>query len=228
MKNEITNEKVKEYGRSAGADLVGIASALDFESAQEGCRPSDGLKGCHAVVVFGCAFTQDALLGTSSVYTEHRSEMIDRISEIAKSLEKWLKENRYKARAVGGFGGKWVEVNGRKEQFGLISLKHAAQLAGLGVITRNYLLTNDQYGNLLWLGAVLTDADLDPDKKAEYAFCNNCNICVEICPVKALDSIEAFKKRECGNQFMKKVNNKWEIGCYLCRKMCPYRFGLNV
>ena len=70
----------------------------------------------------------------------------------------------YKTKVISAAGGKWVDVNGdgRKEQFGYISLKHAAEIAGLGVIGKNYLLTNPQYGNLIWLSAILTNAELTP------------------------------------------------------------------
>ena len=55
--------------------------------------------------------------------------------------------------------------------------------------------TVKKYGNLLWFSAVLTDADLIPDKKAKFNFCNNCNKCVETCPVQALDNPAVFEKK---------------------------------
>ena len=218
---------VKEYGLNAGANVVGIAASESFVSAPEGFKPGDSLAGCRSVIVLGAAFPQDALLGTAAYYTELRSAMIENINGIAKTVAKRIKDDGFKSRAISGFGGRWVEGDGRKEQFGLISLKHAAELAGLGVIGRNYLLLNSEYGNLLWFSAVLTNADLIPDKRAEYSFCDNCSICVEICPVKALDEPAVFGKKECSNMLMKKVGDKWEINCYLCRKECPYRFGMD-
>jgi epoxyqueuosine reductase QueG len=105
-------------------------------------------------------------------------------------------------------------------------LKHAAELAGLGIIARNYLLTNPEYGNLLWFSAVLTDADLIPDKKAQYKICDNCNKCVETCPSGALNNPALFGKKEC-SRFFTIVNKKLEIKCFSCRKVCPYCFGKN-
>ena len=130
------------------------------------------------------------------------------------------KESGYKAKAISASGGKFIEG----KHYGYISLKHAAELAGLGSINRNYLLTHPQYGNLLWLSAVLADADLVPDKKAQHKICDNCNTCVETCPSGALDNPALFGNKKC-DKFYKIVDRKLEIGCFLCRKVCPKRFG---
>ncbi|MDR2737066.1 MAG: hypothetical protein LBB49_05825 [Gracilibacteraceae bacterium] len=218
---EINSEIVKEYGLNAGASVVGIAASKDFGLAPEGFKPIDALKGCLSVVVLGASFPQEALLKTPVEYTDLRKAMIEKINGIAKNVEKRVKDKGYKARAIGGFGGKYVDG----KMFGAISLKHAAELAGLGVINRNYLLTNPEYGNLLWLSAVLTDADLLPDKKAQYIVCDNCNKCVETCPSKALDDPASFGKKECAGTSFKMANGKLEVACFLCRKVCPHRFG---
>jgi epoxyqueuosine reductase QueG len=145
------------------------------------------------------------------------------MTNIAKEVEKRIKKDGYKAKAISASGGKYIEG----KHYGYISLKHAAELAGLGLINRNYLLTNPTWGNLLWLSAVLTDADLVPDKKAQYKICDNCNKCVETCPSGALDDSASFKPKQC-DKFYKIVNGKLEIKCFLCRKVCPYRFGKKI
>jgi epoxyqueuosine reductase QueG len=144
---------------------------------------------------------------------------------MAKEVAKQIKRDGYKAKEISGSGGKWVDCNGRKEQFGFISLKHAAELAGLGSINRNYLLTSPEYGNLLWLSAVLTDAALTPDKKPRYIVCDNCNKCAQMCPSKALDDPASFGSKACSGTCWKRVDGKWRLVCFLCRKVCPYGAG---
>ena len=117
-----------------------------------------------------------------------------------------------------------MDGDGRKEQFGYISLKHAAEIAGLGVIGKNYLLTNPQYGNLLWLSAVLTDAWLTPDEKARSTMCNNCNKCVEACPAGALNDLSSFGRKGC-SKFFTIEDRKFKIKCFKCRTICPHCFG---
>jgi len=227
MANELNREKVKEYGLSTGASVAGVAAAQDFHPAPDGCKPADVLDGCRSVIVLGIPVPREAILKDDPVgFIDARNAVNEKVSAAVKSVEKWIRGKGYKARSVTGMSGKWVDEGGKKVQFGLISLKHAAELAGLGVIGRNYLLTNPRYGNLLWFGAVLTDAIITPDPKSEYRFCDHCGICAEMCPPKALDHYPgAFGKKQCDGTMFKKVNGKWEILCFMCRKACPHCLG---
>ena len=217
--NELNHEKVKEYGINAGASVVGIAASGDFGLAPEGFKPSDNLEDCRSVIVLGASFPREVLNNTVD-YTASRNAMLTKMTDMAKEVAKRIKADGYQVKAISASGGKTIDG----KLYGHISLKHAAELAGLGLINRNYLLTNPQYGNLLWLSAVLTDADLIPDKKAQYKICDNCNKCVETCPSEALDDPALFGKKEC-SKFFTLVNKKFEIKCFLCRTVCPYCFG---
>ena len=222
MKNELSSKAVKEYGLNAGASVVGIAASKDFIQAPEGFRPSDNLEGCNSVIVLGAPIAKEAILNDPIGFIDIRSALNDKMTTIAKNVAKQIKADGYKSKPINGLGGKWV--NGK--QFGHISMKHAAELAGIGIIGRNYLLTNPLYGNLLWFSAVLTDAELIPDKKSNFKLpCNKCNKCVEMCPSKALDNPGLFGRKDCTDQMFKMINKKWEIMCFLCRKICPYCFG---
>jgi len=219
-KNEISSETVKEYALDVGATVIGIAASKDFVSAPDGFKPSDVLEGCFSVIVLGVPFPQEALTLNAPEYTVMRNEIVARMTGIAKALEKRVKADGHKAKAISATGGK--QIDGK--YCGAISLKHAAEIAGLGVIARNYLLTSPEHGNLLWLSAVLTDAELVPDEKLQYNICENCNICVEACPSGALDDPDEFGRKKC-DQFFKIVDKKLEIQCFKCRVVCPYRFG---
>ena len=219
MATVINSEIVKGYGLNAGASVVGIAASKDFGLAPEGFKPVDNLEGCLSVIVLGATFPQEVLDNTVE-YTASRNEMLTKMTNMAKEVTKRINATGHKAKAISASGGKWVDG----QQYGYISLKHAAELAGLGLIYRNYLLTNPQYGNLLWLSAVLTDAELIPDERAQYKICENCSICVESCPSGALDNPALFGKKGC-SKFFTMVNKKFEIKCFLCRTVCPYCFG---
>ena len=220
--SKLNSAIVKEYGLSAGAIMVGIADAGDFDLAPDDFKPSDNLENCRSVIVLAASFSKESLQRTFVEYTDTRNETYKRMDNIAKEVAKQITCAGYKAKAVGGIGGKkWIDGTNH----GHISLKHAAELAGLGVIGKNYLLINPEYGTRLWFSAVITDAELTPDEKAGYSFCDDCNKCVEMCPSKALDDINSFGKKACSRTCFKMVDKKWMLVCFLCRKVCPYCFG---
>ena len=221
----LTSEIVKEYGINEGADVVGIAAARDFGSASDGYKPADVLPECQSVIVLGASFSPE-VLNDIAEYTASRNAMLTAMTSMAKKVEKQIKKDGYKTKVVSAAGGKWVDGDGRKEQVGYISLKHAAEIAGLGIIGKNYLLTNPKYGNLLWLSAVLTDAELKPDEKLTFTMCDHCNKCVEACPAGALNDPASFGKKGC-SKFFTIEERKFKIKCFLCRTVCPHAFGLK-
>ena len=225
----MTSEMIKEYVLNSGAGVVGIAAAKDFISAPEGFKPADVMENCLSVIVLGCPVPREAILAEDTLgFIDIRNGVNKKANGMANDLEKWIKKQKYKAKSVSGMSGKWIERDGRKMQVGPISLKHAAQLAGLGVIGRNYLLTNPQYGNLLWFSAVLSDAGLIPDQTIDHNFCDDCNICSEACPSSALDNYPVtFERKQCEGTMFKMVNKKWEIMCFNCRKACPHGFEIK-
>ena len=219
--DELNSDVVKRYGTDAGAVVVGIASSDDFHLAPEGFKPADVLKGCVSVIVLGHPFPKEAVLDDPLGYIDVRNAVNEKINDAAKSVAKHIKSKGYCVKVISGMGGKWVDG----KNCGQISLKHAAELAGIGVIGRNYLLISPEYGTLLWFSAVLTDAHLAPDKKIEHSICDGCNKCVEVCPSKALDDPSLFGRKVCADMMFKMSDGKWRIKCFLCRKVCPHCFG---
>ena len=105
---------------------------------------------------------------------------------------------------------------------GILSLKHAAVLAGLGKMGKNTLLVNERFGNMLWLGAVLVSAELEPDPLAGYEGCHQkCTICLDVCPQHALDGVTIDQKRCRTRSISSTDGGGWVLACNLCRKACP-------
>jgi len=71
----------------------------------------------------------------------------------------------------------------------------------------------------------LCSEELEPDDLKEPV-CNHCNLCVEVCPVNALES-PVMNQQTCwdyafGDDAEKK---SWRIACHKCRDVCPYNLG---
>lgn len=68
-----------------------------------------------------------------------------------------------------------------------VSLRHAAVAAGLGSFGRHNLVIHPMFGTRVTFSAIITNLEIESDKKITKSHCNNCNICVDNCPAKALN-----------------------------------------
>lgn len=219
----MTNNEIEKFCRSLGADLVGIASVKRFVNAPKRHHPADVMPTAKSVVSLGMVLPKDTLEQDIRSYTDIRNEVVKKMDKIAADLAAELKKVKYKAVPIVSLSGKLVDGRFRS----CVSLKHAAELAGLGVIARNYLLTNDKYGNLLWFTAVVTSLELEPDPLATYNVCDNCKLCVELCPSGELLDENNFSQIGCRKVCYVTVKGILELRCWKCRNICPYIHGIT-
>jgi len=105
-------------------------------------------------------------------------------------------------------------------------MRHAGRLAGLGVLGRNTLLKNPRFGNMILIGAVLLDTELDADPVDTSEACPpDCRICLDACPAQALDG-ETVNQSLC-RPLSNHVNERGfkTYKCSECRKACPDALG---
>lgn len=78
---------------------------------------------------------------------------------------------------------------------------------------------------MVWLGAVLCSAPLEPDEKKE-PICQNCGLCVKACPVNALHQAEMNQSACWEHAFgTDEKTQSWVISCHRCRDVCPHLLG---
>jgi epoxyqueuosine reductase QueG len=116
----------------------------------------------------------------------------------------------------------------KKEGKGILSLKHAGYLAGLGIMGKNTLLTNNKLGNRITLGALLLDVSLKGDPIAKYQTCKeDCDACITNCPANALDGKSAVQKL-CREKSQLTTPKGYSLYiCNTCRTVCPSGEGLK-
>jgi len=66
-----------------------------------------------------------------------------------------------------------------------------------------------------------------PDPLVTKSPCNEkCRICIENCPVGALDGSLLMDQKKCWNfAFGEEGGGEWRIKCHRCRTKCPYSTG---
>jgi epoxyqueuosine reductase len=220
---------VKEKAFGLGADLCGIAPVGRFASAPAGFHPQDVLSDCRSVVVVAARFPLSTLQArTNAPYTAVRNRMVDKLDGISFELAAALEAEGAVAVPIPSAEPYDYWDPERRHGRGILSLKHAAVLAGLGKMGKNTLLVNERFGNMLWLGAVLVSAELEPDPLASYEGClPKCTICLDVCPQHALDGVTIDQKRCRTRSISSTDGGGWVLACNLCRKACPRHAGIR-
>ncbi len=228
-KSETTACRIKSIAQELGADLCGIAPVERFSNAPEGFKPNDIYGKARSVIVHAKRLPVEILYAESPVpYTHVNSLMALEVDRLSLQLSLRLQDMGIRNVMIPSDDP--YESWDREQQHGraILSMRHAGVLAGLGKLGKNNLLINETYGNMIQIGALLIDCELDYDSLAEYDVCpEGCSLCITSCPRNALDG-NTVVQIEC----RKSANYKNEKGyivkkCWTCRKVCPHSSGLK-
>lgn len=222
------SRKIKEIVKDLGADLCGIASPNRFNDAPKGHHPLDIYSNCKSVIVFAKRVPNGSIHAENCIPYTHANNVITQIVD-RLGLELCLILEDLGINTVpipSDDPSEYWEVDNQYAR-GILSLRHAGYFAGLGVLGKNTLLINETYGNMIQIGAILVDIQLESDPIANYEGClKECNLCIDSCPQKALNSTTVNQK-----SCRKLSNFVTERGfilkkCNLCRTICPNCLGI--
>ncbi|MBP7175127.1 MAG: epoxyqueuosine reductase [Thermoclostridium sp.] len=222
MKNAI-----KEIFLSLGSDLCGVANIDRFDNAPKGFHPLDIYDECKSVIVFAKVLPKGTAKVSPRIIYQHFNQIgpieLDRIAyEAALKIERAYNCCVVPIPSDGPYEY-WDEE--KLEGRGLISMKHSAVNAGIGTLGKSTMLLNSQFGSMLSLSAVLTNLDLASDPFAEEICIKSCRVCVESCPVNALDG-NSVNQALCRTNAYGVTSRGFDIiNCNKCRVVCPRAFG---
>ena len=253
---EILIAELRERARALGFDSFGIAPAdarpdlpeklnaalaagwhgdMDWmaETAERRGSPQGMWPEAKSVIVLGInygpesdplAILGEKSLGTISVYARNRDyhEIIKgKLKDIAGLL----------ARRSGAEVKVFVDTAPLME-------KPLAEAAGLGWQGKHTVLVSREFGSWLFLGAILTSAELPGDIQHEES-CGSCTRCLDICPTNAFPAPFQLDARKCLAYLT--VEHKDQIplafrvpmgnriyGCDDCLAVCPWNKFASV
>jgi epoxyqueuosine reductase len=182
----IDSQKVKGAAIETGADLVGIASADCVESSSTRRGPRSVLPQAQSVIVFATRMLVGSIESPSvEVLTYQNLAVYQELERISYWVGRFLEKQGYRAATIPAYSP--VEMSLETKGFvGAVSLRHVAEAAGLGRLGRSNLLVTPKMGPRVRLGAVVTTAKLETDEPIGEDFCENCQACVDACPIGAL------------------------------------------
>ena len=244
----VDTEALKRRAQAFGFDAAGVASAqtewlagarlqefledgrhgdMDWMTREARAHPQALWAEARSVVMVGqsyaprddsIALLQEREQGLVSAYAARR-DYHDVVKGKLKELAQWL------AQETGAEVKVFVDTAPLME-------KPLAQRAGLGWQGKHTNLVSREYGSWLFLGAILTAADLTPDE-AHEDHCGSCRACLDVCPTNAFPAPYRLDARRClaylsiehkgqiPEEFREALGNR-VFGCDDCLAVCPW------
>ena len=221
----MVSEKIKEFARNLGADLIGIGDAKRMDEAPPGHKPTDYLPDAKSIIVVVVRINYSAVEGlpiTRNEYVNAGDAAGVKINNIIFELARKLEEEGFSA--IPFFGGE-----DSKTIMGDLSLKHAAVAAGLGEFGLNNLFLAPKCGPRVIIAAIITNAEIKPNKPFQGQLCDLCEDCLKICPSGALKNPQGYDrtkgwtidKHKCNhyiNEILKPIYG--HFSCGMCIMAC--------
>ncbi len=213
--------EVKEYALECGADVVGIANIERFEGAPLEFDPKQVMPEAKSMVVIGFRVFRGFYRGIEegTLFSNYSSMGYAAINKVQMPMMLWkfgriFEDEGYEAlpfpnefpwnsiaTGTGERKKNWSRpvAPGKPAPDVFIHMRIAAYCAGLGEIGWSKVFLNPVYGPRVRYGALLTEAELEPDPLVEPGtLCDRCMCCVKECSGKAISATESVKVKVAG------------------------------
>ena len=190
------------------------------------CDPAALLPGARSVVVAITNYfhpdppTASSARGVVSRYARGNGDYHGLVQKRLDALASWIRSR------IGGDTKACVDTSAILERDWAIR-------AGLGGRGKHTLLLTREFSSWVFLGEILTTAEILPDAPYEKDPCGTCAKCIDICPTRAIVAPYVLDARRCIAYLtienrgpipreMREAMGNLVFGCDLCQEVCPW------
>jgi epoxyqueuosine reductase QueG len=208
-KAQAFSDDLHAFALGLGAELYGVASAADYRTHfPDKPQPTRFVANAQSVIIVGLPFEPGTM---ASVLRPElaglRTQAADQVAAAAAQpvgAERFFldRETLILAHELDLMGykiAKFLRSNGRatmylpsgkqNTRFRTAPFYHmpAMYLAGLGTLGLNCSILTPQFGPRVFVTSIITDAPLRAGQIMDEEMCDKCGLCVENCPIGAID-----------------------------------------
>jgi len=225
---------IKSLAYFIGADIVGIGPVPDyayFSCGLQGKPVSPDYKNAIVILQKKNYDTLSASLNTDWIGDSISFQPYLMITMIAESLADYIRRLGYPA--VTQYDGEDLMGHPKFD----INFMPLILWAGLGEVSRAFMMLNPFLGLGYKVGAVLTNMPMELDKPIDFGlqdFCQHCHICADACPVKAIPygnkvMFNGYEQWRLDTRLCASMTslNQYGVVCNTCTKACPWTRQFN-
>lgn len=246
-------DKIKEEGKKIGLDEVKITAAEPLPAVKDFLlkmktedKLSKFVKGNLDLITEPreVLSTAKSVIVTAISYQVDISQVPNLKEEMRGKLSKFARGADYH-RVLGEKLEELIEFINREvpqaETYKFVDTgptvdRALARRAGIGWQGKNCSIIHPDYGSWIFIGGIITDLELEPDKPIENR-CGDCRRCIEACPTGALEEPYILNSSQClgyitlskgyiEEEKRKKLGTRlW--GCDTCQEVCPCNQEVN-
>jgi epoxyqueuosine reductase QueG len=189
-------DEIRDFVLGLGVDDVGIAAVKDYKSPRS---PDlrEVFPGVKSLVVLAYQELSNCESENMQIAMGGRLDVLEFARSSNYRVARFL-EREFKAKVMTVPASYPLHLSYETwGTMGDVSLRHAAIAAGLGNFGRHNLVIHPKMGSRVVFTALMTNLNLPSDSPVTEKHCAGCNICIENCPVHALDEEGKTDERKC-------------------------------
>lgn len=191
--------QMKEYARSAGADLVGVATMDRFKDSPPEHSPTSIFPEAQAVIIIGRRITRGTLRGTEegtnlALYSHFGLSWLNMQFLTLPTFEttEWLEDRGWEATPIFPFPPEaypqGVQVReGAPAPNVYPDFDHVAVACGVAEMGYMGVALTPEFGHRQRWQIIITDAPLEADPLLDAGLNAECRDCADMCPLGAID-----------------------------------------